>query len=178
MPGTGAGANALGALAVGRAFKISDRKIASGLSRVKVPENRMQIRTVRGMKVVFDCYNANPDSLQNALTLFQKENSSRKIAVLGDMAELGKDRVKYHQNAGRMVKRCGFTVLITIGRLGREIAKGAKKAGMKDCFSFLSLDPLLKIIRKLIKRGDLVLVKGSRVMKMEKILEKLALPIT
>jgi UDP-N-acetylmuramoyl-tripeptide--D-alanyl-D-alanine ligase len=83
------------------------------------------------------------------------------------MGELGKGGARFHREAGRKVHESGFHLLLTLGKLGRETVKGARSAGMKACFSFTDPAALLLALRRKVRRGDLVLIKGSHSMKME-----------
>jgi len=170
IPGLGAAQDALLALAVGKILRVPMAVAAKALHEVKVPADRMEIRNKNGVTWIADCYNANPDSLNNVLLLLKGEKvRGRKIAVLGNMGELGKGSVRFHREAGAMVKQCGFDVLLTLGKLGKEIANGARKSGLQNCHSFESPDEIKSVLRCSSRRGDVVLIKGSHSMRMEEI---------
>jgi len=101
--------------------------------------------------------------------------AKRKIAVLGDMLELGEDSVKYHISAGKQVVESGFDLLVTVGPLSKHMAEGARETGMpKDgIHTFEDSQEAAKSLGGLLEHGDLILVKGSRGIKMEYIIEQL-----
>ncbi len=127
------------------------------------------------IRVVDDSYNSNPRALQAALEGLAGLPAGRKIAVLGDMLELGKNELDFHFQAGRQAARSGWDILATVGPLSRQMAEGARSEGMKEdqIVSFDDAEKAAARIRTLAKEGDLVLVKGSRRMKMETIVERL-----
>ena len=172
VPGKGAALNAMAALCAGRLFKVPEREAIRALAETRGLHSRMEVRESRGACFILDNYNANPDSLSNVLDLIRSEKKPlRKIAVLGDMGELGKGGTRLHREAGRKVCGCGFRMLLTLGRLGIETVKGARSAGMKACFSFTDPAALLRAMQREVRRGDLVLIKGSHSMEMEALAE-------
>ncbi|MFH0919923.1 MAG: UDP-N-acetylmuramoyl-tripeptide--D-alanyl-D-alanine ligase [Fibrobacterota bacterium] len=174
VPGEGAAIDALLALAVGKLLDVSVREGARALSRVTPPGDRMAVHTVRGATVLADCYNANPDSMANALRLLAKSSGTgRRVAVLGDMGELGAKSEGYHRETGRLAAQCGVQVLLTYGKLGAAIAKGARAAGLKDVHAFTDKAALAGVIRASLRQGDTVLIKGSHSMHMEEIVQAL-----
>jgi UDP-N-acetylmuramoyl-tripeptide--D-alanyl-D-alanine ligase len=135
---------------------------------------RSELRQIRGMTVLVDCYNANPASMDAALaTLISLKSGKKAIAVLGDMLELGAVSVDAHRAIGATAARLGVDLVITLGPLAKQIGEGAIDAGMpKD--RVLEAGTQAEAAALLIQRsrpGDAVLIKGSRGMKMEKILE-------
>jgi UDP-N-acetylmuramoyl-tripeptide--D-alanyl-D-alanine ligase len=173
IPGLGAAQDALLAMAVGKAFGVSVAASAGALRETKVPSDRMEIREKGGVTWIADCYNANPDSLNNVLLLLKQEKAAgRKVAVLGNMGELGRESAQFHREAGSRVKQCGFDVLFTLGDLGREIAAGARKSGLVNCHSFDKREDIAEVLRCTTRRGDMVLIKGSHSMRMEEIAHK------
>jgi len=125
--------------------------------------------------LVDDSYNSNPAALEGALRDLSTLGARRKVAVLGDMLELGDEEETYHEQAGRQAWENGWDILVTVGPLGRSIGRGAVSAGMDpECiFSFPDADRASEHIKEIVKRGDLVLVKGSRGMQTEKIAARL-----
>ncbi len=121
-------------------------------------------------------YNSNPDSLRATLSSFaeMKENH-RGIAVLGDMLEIGVTAQEAHQQAGKMVGEMRFGHLFVFGEAGRDVAAGAMESGMPAQKIYLAGDPgeLLEEMGKTLREGDWILVKGSRRMQMERIVEGL-----
>jgi len=164
--------NALCASAVAICLKISFDKITSALASFKLPPLRTEITPLNGGKLINDSYNANPESMVAALRLLHKTRGNRKIAVLGDMLELGEKSSLFHSFIGEEVAELKIDVLFTLGTLSREIAKEAKERGMREVFSFEDKDELLDKLLSFYKQGDSILIKGSRGMKMEEIAEK------
>ena len=136
----------------------------------------MELTEVDGIKILNDSYNANPTSMTMALeTLKGMNTSGNKVAVLGDMLELGEKSLEFHQKIGNKVKECEIDYLFTFGELSSGIAQGAKDKGFekKNIFSFQDKKSLLEKILEILKLGDVVLFKGSRKMGLEEIVEGL-----
>ncbi len=125
--------------------------------------------------LIDDSYNSNPAALESALKDLSEQESRRKVAVLGDMLELGKTEISFHLKAGEQVKQYAWDVLITVGPLSRHMAEGAQKQGLKaaQIVSFETSDEAADHVASLLEPGDLVFVKGSRGIKMDKIVESL-----
>jgi UDP-N-acetylmuramoyl-tripeptide--D-alanyl-D-alanine ligase len=137
---------------------------------------RMELVTLgKGIKVINDAYNANPQSMEAALRTLQEVTGGRKIAVLGDMWELGAYTEKAHQELGRSVKEYGVDLLFLLGRFAPLVAEGAEQAGMDPQKIFIGKDhhAVGLHLAGVVKKGDWVLVKGSRIMKMEEIIKEL-----
>lgn len=167
--------NALAALAAAREFDIGWAQIQDGLNRVEYSDLRMDMSEAGGIKIINDTYNANPLSVRAALNVLSGTGTDRKIAVLGDMLELGDFAEEAHLEAGRYAVEQGLDYLISVGELGRLIARGAEKAGLKKerVFTASNNQEAVEFLQEIISAGDAVLVKGSRGMKMEKIVEEL-----
>jgi len=129
----------------------------------------------KDIKLIDDSYNSNPKALESALKGLASLPSKRKIAVLGDMLELGDKEVEFHLQAGRQVAKWGWDLLIGVGSLSQNMIKGALSSGMKrnQTLFFHDSEEAAEKIFSLLKEGDLILVKGSRGIKTEKIVEKL-----
>ena len=170
--------NALAAYAIGDYFKLSPQKISQALQDYHPAHLRMEIQEIRGTKIINDSYNANPASMLAALeALAVSKTSGRRIAVLGDMLELGEKSAELHQEVGRKIPQLKIDLLITVGDQAEHLARGAVKNGM-PAGAIRSLEDKKRAgqyLLSLIKPGDTVLLKGSRGMKMEEIL-KLLLP--
>lgn len=162
--------NALAAGAVGSILGLSGKVIAQGLSHFRPAAMRSQVRMSRGVKLIIDCYNANPASMKAAVQLLAKTRAKRKkIAVLGDMLELGPNAVEMHEDVGGFVARQGIDQLVACGVLGRSLAKGARQAGL-DSSRILEVPDAraaAAAIKPVVKFGDAVLIKASRGMKLE-----------
>lgn len=169
-------ANALAATATGIALGIGVKAIQSGLSRYRPFAMRSEVRRWRGVTLLNDCYNANPASVRAALIwLDDMKRGGRTFAVLGDMLELGGEAEKAHREIGQALAHTGVDYVLTTGALGAEIAVGASEGGMRADHVITVQDPetLAEHLRGLVRRGDVVLLKGSRGARMERVLEKL-----
>jgi len=169
--------NALAAAAAAFALGIELDLIERGLSSFKQLDLHMQLSNFyKGIKILNDSYNASPLSVKSALeTLVEVAQNSRKIAILGDMLELGEKTDFYHREIGKKVAKLSIDILITVGQKGKVIAQSSKEEGMAEerVFSFEKNERinLAKKLLNLTKPGDFILLKGSREMKMEEILE-------
>lgn len=134
------------------------------------------IRLEGGIVVIDDTYNSNPRALAMALGGYSHLPAARRVAVLGDMLELGTDERKYHEDAGRTVRRFGWDVLAAVGPRGRWIAEGAEAEGLPEnrIFAYPSSEEAADKLPDILSPGDLVLIKGSRGVRMERIIERLA----
>ena len=168
--------NALAAIAVATSLRMPKSVIADALEKFHAANMRMEIRNGVGIKVVSDCYNANPSSTRMALqTIGAITNAGRKIAILGDMLELGDKAEDLHHEIGELVPQMKFDMLVAVGKLSRNTLKGALDAGMeKDCaVLFESVEEAMEFLSENVHFGDVLLVKGSRGMKMEQVVDKL-----
>jgi UDP-N-acetylmuramoyl-tripeptide--D-alanyl-D-alanine ligase len=169
-------ANALAAASVGWILGLPGAVIAQGLARFRPAAMRSQILVSQGLRIINDCYNANPASMRAALQLLsQSKNRGQKIAVLGDMLELGPGASRLHQDVGGVLARLGIDRLIACGPLTRSLADGARLAGMDAAHIVEVRDAsgAAAAVKSLVKQGDVVLVKGSRGMKLEHVVEAL-----
>jgi UDP-N-acetylmuramoyl-tripeptide--D-alanyl-D-alanine ligase len=168
--------NALAAFSAASILKIDGEKIKEALENYTPFELRMELSEVDGIKILNDSYNANPTSMGMALeTLKGMKTSGNKVAVLGDMLELGEKSLEFHKKIGEKVKECEIDYLFTFGGLSSGIAQGAKDKGFekKNIFSFQDKKSLLEKLLEILKPGDVVLFKGSRKMGLEEIVEGL-----
>jgi len=170
---------ALSAAAVGIAYGLNLTEIAEALSEFKSPTGRMNlIPGIKNTLIIDDTYNSSPQSLASALDMLNKiplASGARKFAVLGDMLELGSVSEEEHRKAGRLVFESGIDKLIVVGERSRDIAGGAEKAGMlpDNIFHFAAAGDAGKFIQDRINEGDLILIKGSQGMRMEKIVKEI-----
>jgi UDP-N-acetylmuramoyl-tripeptide--D-alanyl-D-alanine ligase len=168
--------NALGAAALARHLGISAAAIRRGLERARPLGMRMQVEQWRGIGIINDAYNANPASVEAAVrTLAEIKGEGEKIAVLGDMFELGKQSRQQHLKVGKRIGQQQISALYLLGAEAEQMRKGALRAGMPPEKIFVGKDhgDLVRQLRGRLRLGDWLLVKGSRGMKMEKILEGL-----
>ncbi|MCL1956343.1 MAG: UDP-N-acetylmuramoyl-tripeptide--D-alanyl-D-alanine ligase [Fibromonadales bacterium] len=176
VPGMHSVYNALAAIAVGELFKIPKSAIAEALSEVQSCNMRMQIFEENGFTIISDCYNANPHSMKMSLqTLSNMPCKGRRIVVLGDMKELGEDSKKYHREIGSLLPELSVDYLVAIGSDAVEYCKGAEKAGLRSSKIkyFEDKEKAMAALKLLVSEKDMVLVKGSRSMKLEEISKKL-----
>ncbi len=171
--------DALAAIAVGEELGIDHESIRAALAAFKAPEKRSNVIPARrGYVVIDDTYNAGPASVESAVKTLTMMEGDRKIAVLGDMLELGEHAIEAHLEIGRAVKDCGIDLLFAVGELARLIARGAIDAGMPIAAvaEFEDSAQAAKEVPAKVRERDVVLVKGSRAMKMERIVEGLLGP--
>jgi UDP-N-acetylmuramoyl-tripeptide--D-alanyl-D-alanine ligase len=168
--------NALAAAAVGAVLGLPGAVIAQGLSRFRPAAMRSQVFVSHGITVINDCYNANPASMKAAVQLLAQRGAGRKkIAVLGDMLELGSNAVPLHEEVGMFVAQQGIDQLVACGTLGRSLAEGAERAGLDRKNIVLAQDAAVAAaaVKAIVKPGDVVLVKASRGMKLEHVAQAL-----
>jgi len=166
--------NALAASAAAIAVGIPLDAVKHGLDDFAPVAMRSEVREIDGRTVLADYYNANPASMDAAITTAVSLATGRKsIVVLGDMLELGNAAVDAHQAIGQAAVRRGVDFVITFGTLAKQIGEGAIKEGMSRdrVFEALTHAEAALLIKRLSRPGDVILIKGSRGMKMEKILE-------
>jgi UDP-N-acetylmuramoyl-tripeptide--D-alanyl-D-alanine ligase len=167
--------NALEAAAVGYMQGMDLDDIRDGLENVEYPKMRMEQSTLNGVRFVNDCYNANVPSMKAALhTIRETPCQGRKIAVLGDMLELGEHAQHAHRNIGAKAAKSGLRLLVAVGQAARWIAEGAVDAGMEThcVLPVLNATEAAESLHSLVREGDMVLIKGSRGLRLEKILEQ------
>jgi UDP-N-acetylmuramoyl-tripeptide--D-alanyl-D-alanine ligase len=163
--------NALAAIAVGKRFRLSDEEILAGLVVAQGPEMRLQLQqTPAGITLLNDAYNANPPSMKAALqTLKSLPTSGRRIAILGDMRELGPAGEQLHRDVGTFAATIGLDRLICVGPQSPLIADAAKAAGMlADAVDvFADAESAAARVPEQIRGGDVVLLKASRGIHLE-----------
>ncbi len=166
--------NALIAIAIGAEFKLTSKEVRQGLKNACPPAMRMQIQKWRNVNIINDAYNANPDSVAAALkTLSQIECGSKKIAVLGTMAELGNYTEQAHKEVGELAARLGIDRLIAVGEFANLMADAATRSGLNFVDVSIDAQSAAQCLKSLCCDGDVVLIKASRSAKLEKILEYL-----
>ncbi|MEW6189190.1 MAG: UDP-N-acetylmuramoyl-tripeptide--D-alanyl-D-alanine ligase [Actinomycetota bacterium] len=169
--------NALATSAIASHLGLPLKDIKNGLETCTLSGMRMQLLTTpKGITILNDAYNANPTSMRAALiALGDIRSQSRKIAVLGDMLELGEITDVSHFELGKFVKEVGVNTLITVGESGKRIAEGALQSGMdaREVISCNTPTEAALILNRMLEPGDIVLVKASRAMKLEEVAESL-----
>jgi UDP-N-acetylmuramoyl-tripeptide--D-alanyl-D-alanine ligase len=166
--------NALAAIAVGTQLRIPKALIAEALGAFTASKNRMQVKKLPGLTVLDDCYNANPSSMKSALsTLGGFRVPGRRVAVLGDMLELGPEGESLHREMGHYLVEMGVDELFTFGSLSRHINAGAREKGLprSRAHHFSDFDLMCEELLRFLVAGDVVLVKASRGMKLERVYE-------
>jgi UDP-N-acetylmuramoyl-tripeptide--D-alanyl-D-alanine ligase len=169
--------NALAASAAAKILGFDEEAIASGLATFNPVPGRMEIRRLgNGVYLIVDTYNANPDSMREALkTLRDLRGEGRSVAILGDMLELGESAEKWHEEIGRLIVETGVEAVFLKGNLSRSIASGAINRGFheENIVFFDHPSEALIPLRNRLKTNDWVLLKGSRRMKMETVADLL-----
>ncbi len=164
--------NAAVAAAVGGVFGIDMKTAAEGLLKTKLTGSRLNIIDGPGFKIIDDTYNASPDSMKGALKVLEKSKGKRKIAILGDMYELGGDSERQHFGIGVFARGLDIDILVAIGKDAGKIAEGAE-GGRADIYRYVKKEEFYDKINEMTGDGDIILVKGSRGMEMEQIVDKL-----
>lgn len=166
--------NALAAISVADILGIELKQIIKSLSSFALPKMRLEITQISQISVINDAYNANPDSFRAAVdSLEEIPAKGRKIIVAADMLELGKDSQEFHRQLGKYIadKKCA-DILFGVGNLAKDLIESAILNGQKAKV-FDSFEAAAEVIVKEIKEGDVLLIKGSRMMQMERLLDKL-----
>lgn len=173
-PGRHHVSNALGAATIAAALKTPLHMIAEGLSDFQPLSQRTQILKSRGLTLIFDAYNANPASVTAALDLLAEhpQETGKRIALLGDMFELGDHSEEAHYTIGKSVALHGIDKLIALGQYAETLACGARAGGLQEQAISVhhDINSLQSTLKKHVKTGDILLIKGSRGMKLERIL--------
>ncbi len=168
---------ALAAVAVGRMFGMDFGIIADALTKFDPMPMRCEVIGLRGATIINDTYNASPTAMRAALELLRDFDShGRRIVVCGDMVDLGKESARLHfELGGEIVSLCGADLVIACGQQARHVVDGARKAGMPSgrAIPCETPDAAFPYLGQAMLPGDVVLVKGSRAMAMERIVEAL-----
>ena len=161
--------NALAAICVGREFDVPMDKIAEGIRSFELTKMRLAVEEYNGITIINDCYNASPDSIRAALGVLADTDKNRKVAILGDVLEMGDFAKDAHYNLGKAVKENGVDLLITAGENMKYLAQGAKDNGVENIVSFDKTLEVCNYVKDEIKSGDAVLIKASRGMHFEEV---------
>ena len=166
--------NALFAIAVGEELGLGHAEIRRGLADCRPPKMRVQFWEANGVRVLDDAYNANADSTVAALeTLCDLPLQGRRVAVLGDMGELGAHSESAHAEVGRRAAELEIGQLFAIGKMAPVTAKAARDGGLNRVIEFENVEAAVAVIKKFLKAGDVVLLKASRASRFEQIAETL-----
>lgn len=176
IPGQHNVLNALAAIGISRSLNLDWEDIKKALKNVKLTSMRLEIMTTpQGVKIINDSYNANPTSMTAAIKVLAQLPGRRRIAVLGDMYELGIYEEQGHKAMGQTAFNENIDLIVAVGKLGKLIGMGAIEAGMveeKVVFANTN-EHALRVLVNFLEPDDIVLVKGSRGMKMEGIVQGL-----
>ncbi|MCP4682003.1 MAG: UDP-N-acetylmuramoyl-tripeptide--D-alanyl-D-alanine ligase [Desulfobacterales bacterium] len=175
VPGKFMVSNALAAAATGYQAGLSLQEIKTGIERFQPSQGRMNIIKSKGINIIDDAYNANPDSMKSAIhTLLSLKGKKRGILVLGDMLELGEHAVSLHQDIGALAADTDIHKVYATGHYAGAIEKGARDGNMDADKIFTgTYEEILEHLKKDLTASDWILVKGSRGLKMETIVQGL-----
>jgi UDP-N-acetylmuramoyl-tripeptide--D-alanyl-D-alanine ligase len=166
--------NIAAAVCVALTEKITTPQIESAVRELKPYAQRGILSEIDGIHIYDDSYNSNPRALEIALQLIAaSEGFKRRVAIVGDMLELGSHEIEYHAVAGKIAAQNNIDLLVTAGPLSRHLAEEARKGGVREVHSAENSTEAAEIALKILKPGDIVLVKGSRGTKMENVIERL-----
>lgn len=171
LPGKHMIYNAMAAAAVGRQMGLSLEEIAAGIRKVQPVAGRSHLIKAGDKVIIDDCYNANPVSMKAAIDLLATADT-RKVAILGDMFELGEDEKAMHGEVGRYAAQAGIDCIVCVGGLSEAMYEAAVKAG-GQALHFAAREALEETLASIICPGDTILVKASHSMAFEKIVEAL-----
>ncbi|SDG38793.1 UDP-N-acetylmuramoyl-tripeptide--D-alanyl-D-alanine ligase [Selenomonas sp. WCT3] len=165
--------NALAAIAAGFALGLTAAEISQGLQHLEATKMRFECQKVKDWNVVNDAYNASPMSMTAAINTLSELTKGRKIAVMGDMLELGSVSVEAHRRVGEELAEHHFAAVITRGEMGNHIADGAEAGGIATVYRCTSHEEAAQRLHEILQPDDTILFKGSRGMQMEKIIDLL-----
>lgn len=171
IPGVHNVYNACAAACVGRIMGLTNEEICQGIAHAKTIAGRTNLITLGEVLVIDDCYNANPVSMKASLDVLAQADG-RKIAVLGDMGELGENEREMHYDVGKYAANTGVDILFCCGTLSEELAKGAQRGHTKVMY-FADREKLTQTLINFVEAGDMVLVKASHFMEFPKIVKAL-----
>ena len=173
MPGRHMVYNALAAAAVGNIYGLTTEQIKAGIESLEPISGRFRMIETDKFLIVDDCYNANPMSMKASLDVLQ-DGAGRRVAVLGDMGELGENEVQLHEEVGEHAGKCDIDVLICTGKLCRNMAERAQRTNpdLKVIYE-PDRESLLEHLEGYVQDGDTILVKASHFMKFEEVVTKL-----
>lgn len=168
------------AVATARDFGLTDRQILTGLADFRAPAGRCSVETAGSWTVIDDSYNSSPEAFAAACGLLGGwQTEGRRILICGDMLELGDATAACHQDAGLAAARAGIDRVFALGEYSQDVAGSAVEAGLDpacaEAFGGNELPSLLHRLQQTLRSGDVILVKGSRGMRMERVIEWLRL---
>ena len=172
VPGSHMVYNALAGIAVGRLLGMNDEEIAAGIAALRPVAGRNNLIKTDSLAIIDDCYNANPASMKASLDVLSKANG-RKVAILGDMFELGEEEKEMHREMGAYAAQLKIDQLVCIGELSKNMAEGAKDSESTTVSWFATKKDFFDKIDTIIKKGDTILVKASHGMEFPEIVNVL-----
>lgn len=174
LPGIHMIYNGLTAAAVGRLFDLSEDEIARGIAKVQATGGRSNVIKTDRFVLIDDCYNANPSSMKAALELLATANT-RKVAILGDMFELGKEELELHASVGEYAIKTGVNVLVCIGQLSKAMADAAclLTSSIQQVYYFETKEEAIDSFDDILQNGDSILIKASHGMNFASIVDLL-----
>ncbi len=168
--------NALPAIGIGFQLGLSAEEVAAGLSSTKISSQRLDVIEYKQQTIINDAYNASPESMEAALkVLVEKAGNRPKVAILGGMLELGELTASAHHSVGKLCRQMQLQYLLTFGDEARKIAVGAREAGFPPgrIYECNSVAEVLAVVKRVLSPDAVLLVKGSRALRMEDIVLKL-----
>jgi len=166
--------NAVLALALGAELGLDRASSERGLAECQPAKMRLQLWEHNGVRVLDDAYNANADSMLAALqTLQELPCKGRRVAVLGDMAELGASSEAAHAEVGRRAAELGIGQLFAVGKMASVMGQAARGAGLNRVFEFEEVETAAAAVKSFVKQGDMLLLKASRASRLERVSERL-----
>lgn len=165
--------NALAAFLVGIEIGLTPEEIVASYRQYQNSGMRQNICERGGVKVIADCYNASPDSMQSSINVISTVScSGQRVAVFGDMLELGEQAAQLHQSVGRMAANSNIDLLYCYGNDAAHIREGALAAGLTNVYHYTDKDALAAELKGVLKPGDAIIFKASRGIKLEEVIEK------
>ncbi len=168
IPGMGNLYNSLAGAAVSLYLDLSLDTVKEGLENFRGVKLRLEIKDIDGVNFIVDAYNANPDSMKNAIKELMRLKNKRAIAVLGDMLELGPYSEELHRELGRLLNSEGVDIFLAVGP---EMKKAAEEAKGIEVHSLETAEEAGRLLSVILRHGDTVLIKGSRLMAMERVMD-------
>jgi len=163
--------NATGVYAVATTLGMSPLEVVNRIESFPGTPMRMEWLRVGPWEVLNDAYNANPESMKNLLQAMKEDGQTRIIFVLGDMLELGSESDQFHREVGELFVRLGHRYLITVGKESRAISEAAKALGLKNTWHFSTVEDTWAFLATFLQPGDLVVLKASRRMALERLIQ-------
>ena len=156
--------NSLCAIAVGKKLNIETDKIIEGIKTFEITGKRNEILEINDIKIMNDYYNASYDSMKASLEVLSNIKATRRLAILGDMLELGEYAEKLHSMVGEEVVKNKIDVLCTVGELSKSTAKTAKTLGTKEVYQFSTNEECINKLGEIVRKNDEILIKASNAM--------------